>query len=539
MSELWAEQMFVLFLILAAGSWLGQLSVRKVSLGAAGVLFVALLFGHLGYKTPKEIRDIGLLLFVYAVGIQAGPRFFRAFRRQGLQYVVLAVVGVASAAMATAAVARIWRMSPELATGLYTGAVTNTPALAAAIDAAERVTISRTGEVSVGYGVAYPFSMIGTVLLIQFLPKLLRRNLKDEETVWKAQQERESPRLRAKRFLITNPNCDGRSIRDINPHRMSLANISRVRRGEVVLAATPDLVLHCGDVVLAVGPDEELEKLRLLLGEETQADMDVNTNVVAIDVDVTDNKVAGKRIGDLRVWEQYGVVITRIRRQGTEITPIGSISLEMGDTLRIVGERESVERFAKTIGGDAHKDETSMVTFLIGLAVGIAIGSVPFHLTSGITIKMGAAGGAFLVSLLIGHLGRLGTFALYVPPAARNLSRELGLMLFLAGAGTTAGADFVRVLQQQGPSLFLAGAIVTTVTVLMVLLFALVVYRMSTLATMGALAACMTNPPALGAAASQTDTDLPTLAYASAYPLALIFKILVAQILLKVLGGIL
>jgi putative transport protein len=180
-----------------------------------------------------------------------------------------------------------------------------------------------------------------------------------------------------------------------------------------------------------------------------------------------------------------------------------------------------------------------MVTFLVGLAIGVAIGSVPFHLTSGITIKMGAAGGAFLVSLLIGHVGRLGLFALYVPPAARNLSRELGLMLFLAGAGTTAGAEFVRVLQQQGPSLFLAGAIITTVTVLMVLLFALIVYRMSTLATMGALAACMTNPPALGAAASQTDTDLPTLAYASAYPLALIFKILMAQILLKMLIEIL
>jgi len=539
MKEIWSEQMFVLFLILAAGYWLGQISVRNVSLGAAGVLFVALAFGHLGFKTPKEVRDLGLLLFVYAVGLQAGPRFFRAFKRQGLQFVVLGVVSVVAAALATAAVARLWGLTAELATGLYTGAVTNTPALAAAIDAAERMTSARTGEISVGYGVAYPFSMIGTVLLIQFLPRLLRRNLKEEETAWRAQQERESPRLHAKRFLITNPNCDGRSIREINPHRMSLANISRVRRGDVVLAATPDMVLHCGDIVMAVGQEEELEKLRILLGEETQADMDVNTNVIAVDVDVTENAIAGKSIGELRIWEQYGIVITRIRRQGAEITPTGSVTLEMGDTLRVVGERELVERFARMIGGDAHRDETSMVTFLVGLAIGVAIGSVPFHLTSGITIKMGAAGGAFLVSLLIGHVGRLGPFALYVPPAARNLSRELGLMLFLAGAGTTAGAEFVRVLQQQGPSLFLAGAIITTVTVLMVLLFALIVYRMSTLATMGALAACMTNPPALGAAASQTDTDLPTLAYARAYPLALIFKILMAQILLKMLIEIL
>ncbi|MEJ5252245.1 MAG: hypothetical protein HPY54_05315 [Chthonomonadetes bacterium] len=539
MNELLAEQMFVLFVILAIGCWLGQLSVRGVSLGAAGVLFVALAFGHFGYKVPKEVRDLGLLLFVYAVGLQAGPRFFRAFKKQGLPFVIIGVVSVLAASVSTAVVASLWHLSPELATGLYTGAVTNTPALASAIDAVERIASQKVGEVSVGYGVAYPFSMIGTVLLVQFLPRLLRRNIWEEEQAWRKQQERESPKLLAKRFVITNPNCDGKSIREINPHRMSMANISRVRHGDTVYPATPDFVLHCGDVVMAVGTEQELEKLRLLLGEETQVPMDINPNVIAADVDVTEGTVAGKKIQELRVWEQYGVVITRVRRQGAEITPVGDVTLELGDTLRIVGERESVERFAKLVGTGTHKDETSMVTFLAGLVVGIAVGSIPFQLSGGIQVKMGAAGGAFLASLLIGHFGRIGKLSLYVPPAARNLSRELGLMLFLAGAGTSAGADFVRVLQSQGPSLFAAGAIITVCTALLTLLLALYLYRMSTLATMGALASCMTNPPALGAAASQTDTDLATLAYASVYPVALIFKILVAQIMLKVLSWIL
>lgn len=536
MNELWAEQMFVLFLILAGGCWLGQLSLRGISLGTVGVLFTALAFGHFGFQIPKEVRDLGLLLFVYAVGLQAGPRFFRAFRRQGMQFLLIGAISVFASAISTVLIARLWNVNAELATGLYTGAVTNTPALAAAIDVVEQYAPQRAGVLSVGYGVAYPFSMVGTVLLIQFLPRLLRRNLREEENAWKTLQEREASRLQAKRFIITNPNCDGKSIREVNPHRMSLANISRVRRGDRVFPAAPDLVLRCGDIVMAVGPEEELEKLRVLLGEETEAAMDVDTSVVATDVDVTEGALAGKKIGDLRVWEQYGVVITRIRRQGAEITPTGGVTLELGDTLRIVGERGAVESFAEIVGTGAQKDETSMVTFLIGLVVGIAIGSVPVHLTDSVQIKMGTAGGAFLISLLIGHFGRIGPFALYVPAAARNLSRELGLMLFLAGAGTRAGAEFVHVLQQQGVSLFLAGATITVCTVLVVLLLTLVLYRMNTLTTLGALAACMTNPPALGAASSQTDTDMPTLAYASVYPVALIFKILVAQMMLKVLA---
>lgn len=536
MNELWAEQMFVLFLILAGGCWLGQLSLRGISLGTVGVLFTALAFGHFGFQIPKEVRDLGLLLFVYAVGLQAGPRFFRAFRRQGMQFLLIGAISVFASAISTVLIARLWNVNAELATGLYTGAVTNTPALAAAIDVVEQYAPQRAGVLSVGYGVAYPFSMVGTVLLIQFLPRLLRRNLREEENAWKTLQEREASRLQAKRFIITNPNCDGKSIREVNPHRMSLANISRVRRGDRVFPAAPDLVLRCGDIVMAVGPEEELEKLRVLLGEETEAAMDVDTSVVATDVDVTEGALAGKKIGDLRVWEQYGVVITRIRRQGAEITPTGGVTLELGDTLRIVGERGAVESFAEIVGTGAQKDETSMVTFLIGLVVGIAIGSVPVHLTDSVQIKMGTAGGAFLISLLIGHVGRIGPFALYVPAAARNLSRELGLMLFLAGAGTRAGAEFVHVLQQQGVSLFVAGATITVCTVLVVLLLTLVLYRMNTLTTLGALAACMTNPPALGAASSQTDTDMPTLAYASVYPVALIFKILVAQMMLKVLA---
>jgi putative transport protein len=215
---------------------------------------------------------------------------------------------------------------------------------------------------------------------------------------------------------------------------------------------------------------------------------------------------------------------------------VGTSTLEMGDSLRVVGERGAVEEFGKLVGGDHRKvDETNMVPFLMGLLLGILLGVIPFRFPNGMVIKLGIAGGAFVVSLLVGHFGRIGPFRLYVPAAARNLSRELGLMLFLAGAGAFAGAQLAKVVQEQGAQLFLAGALITVVTVLVTLLLMDRVYRLNLLATMGLLTGCMTNPPALDAASAQTRTDLPTVSYASIYPVVLIFKILLAQVLVEVL----
>lgn len=539
MNALLAEQMLVLFAILALGSWIGRLSIKGLSLGAAGVLFTALVFGHYGLTVPREVMELGLLLFVYAVGLQAGPRFFRTFRRHGYQYVAIALAVALTGALVTIAVAHILNLPYTLASGMYSGALTCTPALAAAISAAERSLPGAGAAVSVGYGVAYPFSMIGVVVLIQFLPRLLRRSLRAEESRWLKEKQIEEPALEARQFRLTNPNVEGKRVSEVNPHRMSLANISRIKHGERVSAASPDAVLHLGDIVMVVGTCDELEKMRFLLGEETRERMDVNTNVLSLDVDVTEESLTGKKLAHLRVWERYTVVITRIRRQGEEIAPTGSVSLEMGDHIRVVGEQVAVEDFVRLVHGSPHKvDETNMVPFLIGLLAGIALGIVPISLPSGFEIRLGSAGGAFLVSLLVGHFGRIGPFRLYVPSAAKNLSRELGLMLFLAGAGVNAGTHFVDILAQQGNGLVLASLLIAGLSVLAGLLLMHLLYRMNLLSIMGALCAGMTNPPGLGAANAQTDTDLPTLSYASVYPVALIFKIVLAQLLVEVLRQI-
>jgi putative transport protein len=537
MANLLAEQMLVLFLVLAIGTWLGQVKIKGVSLGAAGVLFVGLVFGHFGLTTPKVLMDFGLLLFVYAVGLQAGMRFFRMFRRNGVQFIVIGVGTVAAGAITVALVAKQAGLSFDLATGLYSGALTCTPALAAAIDTVNRLGIGNSAAVSVGYGIAYPFSMFGIVLLVQFLPRLLKRDLKAEEARWKEEQAKETPGIIARTYRITNPNVDGRLVNELDLHRISSVNLSRVRRGDKVFAATPKTRLQMGDVVMVVGQEVEVDKMDLVLGDPVDVPMDVNTDVKSVDVYVSEDSLTGRRLAQLKLWESYTVVVTRIRRQGLEITPTGTATLEIGDSIRIVGESAAVEEFVRLVAGKPSRaDETQMVTFLLGLVLGVLLGSISIPFPNGMVLRLGNAGGVFLVGLLIGHFGHIGSLRLWVPPAARNITRELGLMLFMAGAGTSAGVYLVDIVQQSGWSLVAIGLIITAVSTVTALVLMLTVYRMTLLSVMGTLSATMTNPPALNASQSQAETDLPTVAYASVYPVALIFKILIAQVLVEVLS---
>lgn len=524
-----------LFAILAIGSLIGNFKIRGLSLGTAGVLFVALVMGHYGATVPEEIRDLGLLLFVYAVGLQAGPRFFRTFKRRGIQFVVIGLSTLVVGLLVAIAVGKFLGLPYELCSGLFCGALTNTPALAAATETARNFGSPNTSYIAAGYGIAYPYSMIGVVLLIQFMPRLLGPRMAREEARRQEAKAADPNRLKVKQYRITNPACCGLTVREVNPRRMSHSNMSRLRRNGEVMVISPDTVLQLDDVVTVVGTPDELQKMRLVLGEEVVVPMDVNTNVTFAEVELTEDRMVGKMVSDLVLWESYGVVLTRVKRQDLEFAPAGDTTLEFGDIVRVVGNKENVDEFVMVAGAGHHKvDETNMVSFLIGLVIGIAVGLIPFRF-GGMNVKLGASGGAFVVSLLLGHFGRIGPFRMQVPAAAKNISRELGLMLFLAGAGTSAGKVFMEVFRNYGWNMIGAGAVITTVSVVFALAMTLWVYKMSVLSSMGALSACMTNPPALSAAAAQTETDIPTLAYASVYPVALIFKVVLAQLLVEIL----
>ncbi len=488
----------------------------------------------------EDLKTVGLLIFLYAVGLQAGPAFVRTFKRSGLKFLTITAVSVFSAMAVAVIAAIIMKLPPDIATGLFCGAMTNTPALGAAkpvLDALPNAAAwgIKSGNAVAGYALAYPFSMVGTVLLIQLLPKLLRKDFKKEEQSWDVERRAGKGHLGRRSFKVTNTMVDGKTITQINPDRHIHVNISRVKRGDEVYSATADFIIKTGDVLLAVGETSELEKMGMLVGEECDPKWDTNPNVISVDVDLLSLKYANKTLADLDLFNRFGVTVTRIRRQGVELTPSGSSELLHNDNLRIVGDREHVVEVTKRLEGGSHTaEETSFLPFLVGLLIGVFIGVQQFSI-AGSTITLSTAGGAFLISLIFGYYGKVGPWHLHVPTAAANFCKEFGLMLFLAGAGLDGGAKFADVFAKYGWSLVGAGAAVTTVCWIFSLFFMLVIFRMRWLSSSGALSACLTNPPALGASITQTRSELPVLGWSSVYPIATILKVVFVQLLVPLL----
>lgn len=488
----------------------------------------------------EDLKTVGLLIFLYAVGLQAGPAFIRTFKRSGLKFLAITAVSVFSAMAVVVVAAFVMKLPPDIATGLFCGAMTNTPALGAAKPILEALPHAaawdiRSGNAVAGYALAYPFSMVGTVLLIQLLPKLLKRDFRKEEQSWETERRAGKGRLSRRAYRVTNTNIDGKTIAQINPDRHIQVNISRVRRGDEVYSATSKFAIRTGDILLSVGDSNELDKLGLLLGEECEAKWDTNPNVVSVDLDLLSMKYVNKTLADLDLFNRFGVTVTRISRQGVELSPSGSSELLFNDNLRIVGDRERVVEVTKRLEGGAHTaEETSFMPFLAGLLIGVFIGVQELPIGSN-SITLSVAGGAFLTSLIFGYYGKVGPWHLHVPTAAANFNKEFGLMLFLAGAGLDGGAKFAAVFAKYGWSLVGAGATVSIVCWTLSLVMMLVVFRLRWLTTSGALAACMTNPPALGASISQTRSELPVLGWSSVYPIATILKVVFVQFLAPVL----
>jgi putative transport protein len=539
--SLLASPFFTLFAIIALGALLGSLRVWGMALGAAGVFFVALVAGHFlvpfNIHVPQELTELGLVLFVYAVGLQAGPRFFSTLRKSGLSFLLMGLTPALVGAAVTIGLALALNLPAHLAAGLYSGATTCTPALAAALEAVRRVFPDDVAYTSVGYGAAYPFSVVAVVVLVQFLPRLLRTRAATAAAQYRAEVAAKSPPLEECAFRLNNPNCAARTIDEIQSLRISRAVLCRVKHAGQIRPARPETRLEMGDVVLAVGTPEELAKLEAVLGEVAVESMyDPTGHVTSEQLLVSRREVIGKTLRELCLWERFGVVATRVRREGLEFTPHGDLRLEPGDVLRVVGPRQDLESVAAVVGREERRlNETSLVPFAAGIALGAAIGRIPFTLPGGLETHLGLGGGAFLVALVLGQLGTRGPVRVYVPNAAKHFARELGLVIFLAGAGVGAGQKFMPILQQSGPQLLIAGAIITLVTVGVATLLAFLLLRWNLLFGAGALCACMTNPPGLGAASSLADSDAAAVGFASVYPVALIGKIVFTPLIFLLL----
>jgi len=517
---------FTLFFIIAIGFAIGRIRIRGVSLDISAVIFVALLFGHYGVIIPEEFQEVGLVLFIFTVGLQAGPGFFQSFRSQGASLVIVAILLVSLAAGTTIGTAWLFGIDYHLAVGLFTGALTSTPGLAAAIDS------SGSALAPIGYGIAYPFGVIGVILFVRLLPWMLNVRVDKAEKDIEMQLLKIYPEICNSHFVVENDNINGKTIGELKVRSMTGASISRVLTEGRAMTPSPGTVLLKGDLVRAVGSREALEKVRLLIGSFSDQEIPLGEDYEIQSILVTNREVVNKSIGQLNLFSNYNATITRIRRSGIDIVPTENFHLRFGDKLLIASNKENIKAVSAIFGNQKKKlSDTNMFPIAAGIVLGILAGRLRISFSEELTFSPGLAGGVLLVALILGNLGKTGPVIWSMSSSANQLLRQLGLLFFLAAVGTHAGEHMVETFMNYGVHLFYAGIIITLLPMIISALVAHYLLKINLLSLFGTLTGGMTSTPGLAAIDSITGSNAPQIAYATVYPVAMVLLIIFVQIL--------
>lgn len=522
--EILSNQYAVFFLIVALGLIIGNIKIKGISLESSGVIFVALAAGHLGYKTPDLLQNIGLILFIYSVGIAAGPGFFKSLKEQGGIFISLAGVIVLSAAVISYLMGQLTSVDKNLLVGIFTGALTSTPGLAAAIDS------SKSPLASIGYGIAYPFGVIGVILFVRLADRIFRVNIKNSETEYDNSLKNDNPQIFNRNFIVENPNIFGRTIEELNIRSMTGTNISRVFHDGVTITPNPSTVLGEGDIIKAVGSTAGLEKVKLLIGNETDIKIPLSKDFIVKSILVSNSKIAGKSFADLHLFANYETTATCIRRAGIDITPRASTKIQIGDKIMVACPKNNLHEVETLFG---HKGKTFQLDLLpvsLGIIFGIFLGqiSIPLFNTD---FSLGITGGVLIASLILSRIGRTGPVVWNISGEINQFLRKIGLVFFLVGVGTNAGENIYETLMTNGFELFFTGALVTIIPMVIAYYFSKMVLKMNFLLFLGALCGGMTSTPALSALDPMTDSEATKIGYATIYPFALVFMIICSQLL--------
>jgi putative transport protein len=526
MTALMQSSYFVLFLVVALGILLGHVRIRGISLDVSAVIFVALIFGHYGYRVPADFQNIGLLLFIFTIGIAAGPGFFESFQRRGFQLILTTVVIVVTGAGVTVALAYLFKVDFKMASGLFTGALTSTPGLAAAIEAA------RSPLASIGYGVAYPFGVLGVILFVRVMPRLLRADLVQAVRDYAAEAFVANPEILNRNFIVENANIDNQPIGALAIRDMTGATISRVMHDGTAVTPSPQTQLHLGDLVKAVGTEEALEKTRLLIGPETSAEIPLSKGYDVQWVLVTNKEVVNQSLAALHLHTNYNANITRIRRSDIDIAPRRGSILRFGDKLLVACDSENMSAVIKLLGNDDKRlSETDFLPITLGIVAGVLLGRVHIPLPGGMDFSLGLTGGVLAAALLLSRIGKTGPIIWSLSGTANQVLRQLGLLFFLAAVGTEAGAHIAEAVSRYGATIFLIGAAITLLPMIIGMAIGYGLFRGNILTILGTMTGAMTSTPGLGALDTMSDCNAASVAYATVYPVALVCTIICAQII--------
>lgn len=547
LSEIFIEQSYIqailtLSLICAAGLALGKIKIGGVSLGISFVFFAGILAGHFGLKINPDMlllaQNFGLIIFIYSLGVQVGPGFFSAFKKGGIK---LNALSLALALTGTALTVGLHWLSgipmPEMM-GLFSGAATNTPMLGAAQQAFIQMyptDLDSANNMAIACAVGYPFGLIGVIICVIILKK----------TTWTPGKERAydpaGDNTFVTEYLISNPAIIGRTIQEIRQNADVQFVISRIWKGDKVIIPTSQTIIEQNEHVLVISGKTDVEKLKALFGPQENIDWNkkgidwnaIDSQLVSRKVLVTKPEVNGVKLGTLRLRNSFGINITRVNRAGIDLLPSKSLRLQLGDRLTIVGEDRAIENASKVLGNQARElRNPNLITIFTGIVLGLVLGSIPIAIPGmNMTVKLGIAGGPIIVGILMGAFGPRFHLTTYTTQSANLMLRQLGLTIYLAGLGLSAGADFFStVFTAEGIKWVGISSALAIIPVLTIGYIAAKFFNVSYAKNIGMLCAGMANPIALNYANSTAEGDEPSVAYATVYPVTIFLRVIIAQI---------
>lgn len=547
---LWGEgighSILLLSFVIAAGIQLGKIKVFGVSLGITLVLFVGIILGHFGFTINHNVihffKEFGLILFVYSVGMQVGPGFFSSFKKGGITLNMLAC-GIVFLGVVTAIILHYATGIPmPTMVGILSGAVTNTPGLGTAQQAFSDMYGSTDNTIALGYAVAYPLGVIGIILSIIFIRYVFRVNFDKENEQLNNEDASHTNEAKPVSLIVKNPAVFGKSVGELSnllEHRDFV--ISRIwhdsdKQIEIVSANT---VLMENDKVFVITTEQDAQTIKTFIGEEIDMErkqwIRMESQFINRRILITKPELNGKRLGQLKLRKLYGINITRINRAGVDLVATPHLTLQVGDRVNVVGTETAVTNVEKVLGNSMKRlNEPNLITIFIGIALGIVLGSIPITFP-GIPqpVKLGLAGGPLIVAILISRFGYKYKLVTYTTQSANLMLREIGITLFLACVGISAGDGFVDTIVNNGGFAWIGyGFIITTVPLLIIGCIGRYFCKVNYFTLMGLIAGSTTDPPALAYSNATAGNDAPSVGYATVYPLTMFLRVLTAQLLI-------
>lgn len=543
-----AHSVLILSLVIAFGIMLGKIKISGISLGVTWILFVGIVFGHFNLNLNEHLlhflKEFGLILFVYSIGLQVGPGFFSAFKKGGFTLNMLAMGAIFISVVITIILHFTTGTPITTMVGILSGAVTNTPGLGAAQQANSDLNGIDAPEIAMGYAVAYPLGVVGAILSLLALKYILNIKTSQEEAdAEKGLGHLQELTVRPVTLEIKNEAIYGKTIKEIRPLVNRNFVISRIRHHDgqqEVELVNSETILHIDDKILVISNPIDIEAITVFFGKQVEMEWEqLNKKLISRRILITKPELNGKMLSQLKIRNNFGASITRINRSGVDLVASPHLQLQMGDRVTIVGSELAVTHAEKVLGNSMKRlNHPNLIPIFFGIALGCILGSIPF-MFPGIPqpVKLGLAGGPLIVSILISRFGPQYKMITYTTMSANLMIREIGISLFLACVGLGAGKDFIETIVNEGGYIWIMyGAIITTVPLIITGLIGRYACKLNYYTLIGVLSGANTNPPALAYSNDLTSCDAPAVGYATVYPLAMFLRVLTAQLLILSLG---